>query len=127
MTVSAVGIIAIVVRNLPRVRVFTCEEFHENFAAIPAVHHKFFANFIIPACLGAHNFCIPRLLAVFERVARRGRIITLRMETRLHLAANYLKGKRELSTPNVNGKNAKYWTNVAESKGSAVDEVTKED
>jgi hypothetical protein len=122
IAVSSVGIATIVFRHLSRVRVYSGEEFEQNFAASTAAHHEFLERVIVPVCRGAQNYCVPRFFAISERTARRGRILTLKIETRLHKITNYLQGKRELNNA-TNGKNSEYWTNVTEHKNGASDEM----
>lgn len=126
IAISSVGISTIVYRHLPRVRAFSGDEFEQNFSASTAAHDEFLERVIVPACRRAQDFCVPRFFAISEKTARRGRILTLKIETRLHKITNYLQGRRELASPNGNGKNVEYWTNVADSKNGVVTDTSTE-
>jgi hypothetical protein len=122
--VSTIGMSVIIARNLPRVRAFSAEELEVQMTTSTPVRHSFLNNLVVPACRGAQDYCVPRFYAIFEKVARRGRIVALKTETKLHKITNYLQGKRELSGSN----RSEYWNTVNEYKngGSAAESDVKE-
>lgn len=126
--ISIIGAAAIILRNLPMVRSLTEEELHRAMAERFSVREELLSRLLVPACDRAHNYCVPRFYAFSEKTLRRFRILILKTENKLQKVADYLRGKRNLSSDNSGGsaKNSDYWREINEHQNSVKNDSAAE-
>lgn len=114
--VSCGVLFALLMRDLPRLRTLSKEEFFSRYNSAKPFWQDFHDLFVVPTIRFHQEKARPAAYKEIEKLARRFRIIILRVECLLLKFSEYIRGKRVMSS---NGHKSHYWEQLNNCKNGA--------
>ncbi|MFH0803572.1 MAG: hypothetical protein V1877_00410 [Candidatus Tagabacteria bacterium] len=114
--ISCGVLFVLLMRDLPRLRTLTKEEFFFRYNSAKPFWQDFHDLFVVPTIRLHQEKVRPAAYKEIEKLARRFRIIILRIECLLLRFSEYVRGKRVMSS---NGHKSHYWEQLNNCKNGA--------
>jgi hypothetical protein len=116
LLVSCGGLVALLMRGFPRLKTFPKSELLSRCDSAKPFWQDFYEFLVVPAIRIHRENVRPTAYKEIEKMARRFRIVVLRIECLLLRFAEYIRGKRVMSS---NGHKSHYWEQLNNCKNGA--------
>lgn len=117
LVVALIGLIIIFSRHYISIKNFSDKELLSRFGETVPFWNDFYDFFVVPAARVHQEKVRPATYKEIEKLARRFRIIVLRVECLLLRFSEYIKGKRTMPC-NGNGHKSHYWEQLNNCKNN---------
>lgn len=107
--ISFVGLAVVLGRGISRLKAIPKEEFLPRYNETKPFWSDFYELVVVPASRVHQEKVRPKVYKEIEKLARRFRIIVLRIECLLLRFSEYIRGKRVMPPNGMNGRKSHYW------------------